>query len=320
MIQELCDSLIGAQGRSEFSIIVVCDIRGFSAFSREHESPDTAMFIKRFYLKLLTSYFPFAVYAKPTGDGLLLVFPYDEKSLDGASGAVFDACFQCLHDFPNMFSDDPMINFGTPDKLGFGVSRGPVCCLYSGSEVIDYSGRFLNLASRLMDLARPSGIVVDANYGKGLIPEGYQCHFCEANVYIRGIAETTPVKILYSSPEVEIGSSALYPLTEPRASSDEHKMKVSHLMKLSGNFRLELTSEAFSSDGVHTTVRFANPKMPKFYKSRNLAKSQYGKDSKGPHCTISIDELKAIVSQEKIGARKELLLITEYEPRQDRRT
>jgi hypothetical protein len=48
MLKQLCKKLEHAEGRSEFVISVICDIRGFSNFSTCHESPDTAMFIKRF--------------------------------------------------------------------------------------------------------------------------------------------------------------------------------------------------------------------------------------------------------------------------------
>ena len=57
MLAQFRKKLEHAEGRSEFVIAVICDIRGFSAFSTSHESPDTAMFIKRFYLTLLDDYF-----------------------------------------------------------------------------------------------------------------------------------------------------------------------------------------------------------------------------------------------------------------------
>jgi hypothetical protein len=52
MKRKFADALVDAQGRSEFVIVVVADIRGFSRFSTVNESPNIAMFIKRFYLQL----------------------------------------------------------------------------------------------------------------------------------------------------------------------------------------------------------------------------------------------------------------------------
>ena len=74
-------ALLDAQGVSEFVIVVFVDVRGFSKFSKTNESPDIAMFIKRFYLELIDNYFDKANFFKPTGDGLLMTFPYNDKTL-----------------------------------------------------------------------------------------------------------------------------------------------------------------------------------------------------------------------------------------------
>ena len=74
-------ALDSATGVSRFVIAVIVDIRGFSAFSQTRESPDTAMFIKRVYMKLVDSYFNFASFYKSTGDGLLLTIPFNESNL-----------------------------------------------------------------------------------------------------------------------------------------------------------------------------------------------------------------------------------------------
>src|SRR5207244_3281826 len=96
----------------------------------------------------------------------LLVFPYTEDSLHSVALDVISGCFSCLNEFGTICEADPMINFETPQRVGFGITRGPACCLFSGKDVLDYSGHLLNLASRLMDLARPSGILVDGNFLK----------------------------------------------------------------------------------------------------------------------------------------------------------
>ena len=111
MKERFADLLINAQGRSEFVIVVVADIRGFSAFSTINESPNIAMFIKRFYLQLINKYFAAANFVKPTGDGLLMTFPYSETSLFEVSETVISSCISCLNDFPTICNNDPMINF-----------------------------------------------------------------------------------------------------------------------------------------------------------------------------------------------------------------
>jgi len=69
------DLLAEAQGRSEFVIVVVADVRGFSAFSKRHESTDIAMFIKRFYMRLMDDYFANASFYKTTLDCTFSVKP-----------------------------------------------------------------------------------------------------------------------------------------------------------------------------------------------------------------------------------------------------
>ena len=103
-------ALANAQGRSEFVIAIFVDVRGFSKFSQQHESPDTAMFIKRFYLQLMDEYFSEARFYKPTGDGLLITFPYDDKTLSSVAEKLIDACMRCLIGFPNICEGDRMIN------------------------------------------------------------------------------------------------------------------------------------------------------------------------------------------------------------------
>ncbi|MFC1869434.1 hypothetical protein ACFL0H_15060 [Thermodesulfobacteriota bacterium] len=90
---------------------------------------------------------------------------------------------------PLFLNNNRLWNFKTPENIGFGIARGTVCCLYSQDEIIVYSGHLLNLASRLMDLARPGGIVIDGHFLRDIIPEGFRDSFSEKDVYLRGIAE-----------------------------------------------------------------------------------------------------------------------------------
>ncbi len=195
-VEGLRKKLLTAEGRSEFIIAVVCDIRGFSEFSKYHESPDTAMFIKRFYLQLLEKYFQEAIFVKPTGDGMLMTFCYTETTLSEVSNYVLSSCFSALADFPKMFADDPMINFETPQNLGFGISRGPACCLHSGKDVIDYSGHVLNLAARLNDIARPQGVVIDGQFLLETISSEFVGNFSSKEVFLKSIAEDKARKVM----------------------------------------------------------------------------------------------------------------------------
>lgn len=62
-----------AKGTSQHIIALILDIRGFSSFCQNVESTDVGVYISKFYLKIITNYFKFASFYKPTGDGLLII-------------------------------------------------------------------------------------------------------------------------------------------------------------------------------------------------------------------------------------------------------
>jgi class 3 adenylate cyclase len=194
------------QGRSEFVIAVIIDVRGFSSFAMKVESVQTTAFLKRIYIEMIDRYFGNASFIKPTGDGLLLAFPYDETNVKEVASYVVKSSLACLTDFAKLCDDDDMINFNIPDKVGIGICRGAATNVVSHGSTIDYSGRPFNIASRLMDLARPTGIILDSNFGENLIPSDIKDKFSTAHVYLRGITDNALTKIYYSKDTTVIPS------------------------------------------------------------------------------------------------------------------
>jgi len=209
--RELLDS---AEGQAEFVIAVVVDVRGFSSFAMKVESMQTAAYLKRVYQKLLDNYFHDASFYKPTGDGLLATFTYTEASLKTVAANVMESCMKVIDDFPRLCEGDEMVNFDVPDKLGIGLCRGAASRLVSDGMTLDYSGRPLNIASRLMDLARPSGLVVDATFGTKLIPPEIMARFSSAEVYPRGMSLGKPMSVLFTRDLTVIPPSATQPPAE----------------------------------------------------------------------------------------------------------
>jgi len=248
------EALDDAKGVSEFIIAVIVDIRGFSAFSHSQESPDTAMFVKRVYIKLIDSYFPFASFYKSTGDGLLLTIPFDENNLEEVAQNVITSCISCHSDFANLCDGDPMINFKVPDRIGIGVARGTACCLVSGDKIIDYSGRLLNLTSRLNDLARPSGIVIDGAFGIGLLTDEQQAIFQEMDVYLKGIYEDESIKIYFTPEFTTISDYNKQPIAEKKWRTLIDIKPLKELLNLY-TFRYELESQPITSDEIKVEVR-----------------------------------------------------------------
>lgn len=244
-----------ATGVSQFVIAVIVDIRGFSAFSQTRESPDTAMFIKRVYMKLIDSYFNFASFYKSTGDGLLLTIPFNESNLKEMAQKTVENCIACHTEFGDICSGDPIINFEVPEKIGIGIARGTACCLVSGENTIDYSGRLLNLTSRLTDLARPSGIVIDGNFGITLLDENIRDNFQEQYVYLDGIAEDEPIQVYFTKKFTSIPKHNTQPIAEKRWRYVEDTKSLRDLLKLH-RFRHHLESEPASVEDIKITVEY----------------------------------------------------------------
>jgi len=193
----LKDLLEKATGESQHVVAVNIDVRGFSAFCDRVESADVVVFIREIYRKLIDGYFPNAPFVKPTGDGLLIVVPYQKETLKEITSNALEACVRAHDEFPSFCTGEEMINFKVPQKIGIGLSRGAASRIVANGWTLDYSGRVLNLASRLMNLARPSGVVFDTGFLQVLPPE-IKSTFSRAKVWVWGIAEREPIEIYYS--------------------------------------------------------------------------------------------------------------------------
>ena len=250
------NALDTATGVSQFIIAVIADIRGFSPFSQTRESPDTAMFIKRVYIKMIDSYFAFASFYKPTGDGLLLTIPYNENNLKEMVQKTVASCIACCTEFGNICNHDPMINFQVPDKIGIGIARGTACCLVSGENTIDYSGHLLNLTSRLTGLARPAGIIIDGSFGIDLLNKDIRGNFEEQDVYLDGIAEHESIKIYFTKEFTVIPSRNREPIVAERWRHRQDVKSLRTLSKCTGWFEYYLESEPANADDIKVIVRY----------------------------------------------------------------
>ena len=315
MAQDFAEALISAQGRSEFVIVVVADIRGFSAFSTINESPNIAMFIKRFYLQLINKYFKKANFVKPTGDGLLMTFPYSEQDLLKVSDEVISSCLACLGDFPTLCSNDPMINFSVPQAIGFGIARGTACCLYSGEQILDYSGHLLNLASRLNDLARPSGIVIDGNYLLSVLSEVQKAMFREQLVYLRSIAEDTPAKVLYLDKYVQIPEFALSPLSGEDWKTIIKTFTKGQFVRIADTWAEPLPSSVKSIDKLKVTIIVPRKGLKGIFRVKDLTGFTYDEEGASPQLKLNIKKAREEIAMDTIAQNAKITLRIEYVPK-----
>jgi class 3 adenylate cyclase len=208
---DLREGLNNAVGVSEYAIIIYADIRGFSDFSDDHESPDVATYIREVFIHMIDEYFDFGTWYKSTGDGLMVTVHFNrENVIDMITKSVANSV-RCVEEFPNFSRHNPMITFDTPQNMGIGIARGTTCCLMSEGRILDYSGQLINLTARLQDLARPRGVVIDANFGFNHLSRDLQDLFLPTKAYVRGIAETEPREIYILKDAVKIPESAMRP-------------------------------------------------------------------------------------------------------------
>lgn len=256
-----------AEGVSEFIIAVNVDIRGFSEFSKHVESPDVAMYIKRVYMSLVDNYFAGSSFFKPMGDGLLLTFPYNEKNLKEVINDIIKKCWKVINDFGKICKNDPMINFPVPQHIGIGIARGTACRIVTGRKILDYSGHVLNLASRLMDIARPSGIVFPDSFGADLLDTSEIDKFARTKVYLKGIAEDRPIPIYYSKAITKIVAIHKAPLNKIKWKIIKTEEKLSEFRKL-GIFHYPLSERPTDPDEILVKATF--PKVSSGKKLKNV--------------------------------------------------
>lgn len=323
MLSELINKFKNANGRSDFVIVVVCDIRGFSSFSKDHEAPDIAMFCKRFFVKLLEEYFVDADFAKSTGDGMLLLFKYSEDNLHELADQVLTNCMKVVRDFPSMMKNDSMINYAVPDAVGFGIVRGTAFCLYSDHEVVDYSGQILNLASRLNEFARPQGIVVDGSFMMSVIPEQLRGSFYSQMVFIKGISDELPREVFCSN-DVVIPVEAKLPEKRSELRTADHKVTVAFVKKMPENVSIKLPEEPLSTrpctarvQWIHSTANWLHPNAPEYTQWRNLAYTEVEHTADGYFVHLKSEEILKVAADKELSSKTELTLIVQYEPATD---
>jgi class 3 adenylate cyclase len=261
MFKEFRKLLENAHGESQHIIAIVTDIRGFTPFCSTRDNLEVATYIKRIYSKVIDDYFSSVSFCKPTGDGLLLVLPCELDSVKEISNNTIESCLNLSENFCDLCKDDPLINFETPRNIGIGLSRGTACRISSEGRILDYSGKVLNLASRLMDVARPSGIVFDSGFGFKLLSEENKAFFANEPIYIRGVAEEEPITVYYTKKRTIIPNFHKTPIKEPKweTYSEEAKFEELKQIEASGASGYFLTLPKKPLDKSKMTVAVSHP-------------------------------------------------------------
>jgi class 3 adenylate cyclase len=248
--------LEGATGSSEHVIAVYVDIRGFSLFSQQVESVDTGSFIKKIYIKLIDEYFDGAKFFKSTGDGLLIIFPYVEASLETTANKVVATCLRLVDEFPRLCDGDPIINFATPSKIGIGIARGSACRLQNKGAILDYSGKTINSSAKLMDLARPLGVVFDQSFVGSILTAANSLHFKTENLYVRGVSEEVAIDISYTHTHTSILEANRHPLHKRKWAKNAVKKKLREITQQGPFFRHVLDKRPHNASDIKVVASY----------------------------------------------------------------
>lgn len=219
-LHERLRELLGSAQASTCQVVATfLDIRGFTLFSARGDSFDAAAYLRAFYTNVLSFVFSDAAFFKPTGDGLLLIheLPHEETAVAEVISSILKRSVTLVQDFGHIADDDLMVNVDTPQQLGVGIARGSATRLVSGDSVLDYTGRCLNLAARLMDKARPSGVVFSDRHAARLMDDEIKLIFSSDRVCVRGIAEEEPLAICVTA-DVKISPADREPVPTSRNS------------------------------------------------------------------------------------------------------
>jgi class 3 adenylate cyclase len=293
--RELRQLLRTATGDSRFVVVVFLDIRGFSSFAKIAESSESAVFLKSAYSAIIDEYFDQASFFKPTGDGLLVVLDYEEDTLGEVVNDALSTSIKLVEAFPSICSDDPMVNFDVPVDLGVGLARGAATRLHSGDKVLDYSGRPLNLASRLMNIARPSGVVFSDALGLELLDDSLLSQFEADEVYVKGLAEDEPMSVHYLTSRTIIDDIFKRPIRRSHVHAETAMERSVRELTQMANFRIPLTKEPIDRSKIFLTASFPDA-TPSGKRSKNLwtyteIPATYGEDADGPFVHAYMPEL-----------------------------
>lgn len=246
-----------AQGGSELVIVANVDVRDFTGFAgRGMEPVQATLFIKTVYRRLFDEFFVDATFVKSTGDGLLVVYRHDEQQLAETEAAVVDAAVRAVREFPDFCSGEALVNFEVPSRLGVGISRGAASRLATKRKVLDYFGMPLNLATRLMDFARPEGIVID---DIAALPAHQQAYFNQASVFVRGMDESEPRTVHYTPEWTSIPAYARTPLVQPSWTTDQYDYTLNELESLAQSGTASAIRLRHAPEGAAVQVELEYP-------------------------------------------------------------
>jgi len=183
--------------------------------------------------------------------------------------------------------------------------------------VLDYSGHLLNLASRLTDLARPRGIVLDGAFGLDLLTDQQQGLFEEQEVYLPSVAEESPRRVYILSGVVELAEAAHRPVRLERWERVREEKTLRQWGLAAPRFGIDLPKTLKRSDGIQVEMGF-----PAFRAGRRVpglrhylpAPFDYRLQANRAMVVVRVDEMLASVRALGASARARVAIVIDNVP------
>ncbi|NQV17026.1 MAG: hypothetical protein HQ534_00565 [Armatimonadetes bacterium] len=323
------------------AILIFIDIRGFTKWA---EDIDTFQFIDEFvdelYCLLSKEFVP--TYMKTLGDGAMLVIEINQKISINYLIQCISSILNKINHIENTFEklcETFSMEFGCSIdlKLGWGITRGVVKKLKD-----DYIGSNINKCSKLCDIARPFGVVIDKDDFPILPNENFfssqaQIRKFESissyvNVWVtKEIADQfIPREKLRQSPEVHISglcikiyANKIYALIAKR--NDDRKLfpgkfegcggqlasNESFILGVKRHFLNELSINVSVIEEIHTFYCMHHPNEPIIPGIQYLCIYEDGEPNSKNHSEIrwiSLFELKDLPKELFIHGLKEIFI------------
>jgi class 3 adenylate cyclase len=317
MGQSLQELLPGAIGQSTHVVAVFVDVRGFSTYAGHAESVETAIFLRKLYLAILNDFINEFDFAKPTGDGLMIIRCFSEEEISDVCIDTIEKCKQLVEMYPSIFEDDPMLSRRLPEHIGIGVALGAATRLSAREETIDFSGRPLNLAARLMDLARPEGVVFDRRVrlaiGKAEVAATVEC---DDNVHIKGVAEDEAIEVYFWPEWTVLPDSVHFPMGEYEWVKGTEVSLTLAEMRETGSFLFPLNIEPAFPDEIKIKFRYPalrsnGTKLPNQTSSRTRSASLL-ENADGKFARIDLAEVAEGLSTRGVKSSWAVTAVPEY--------
>jgi hypothetical protein len=245
----------------------------------------------------------------------MLIFVFEPDTLTRTARQVVRVSLKLVREFKGICKNDPMLNFDVPERIGIGIARGAATRLISkDGRILDYSGRPLNLASRLMDIARPEGVVLDQSFRpRELLTKPLVQHFATESVYLRSVAERTPIQIFYTEGRTEISPLNKRPLDDVQREAFTSEYTVREIEELGRIeiWRIDLPSIPLDEDEILVTVEHPaitakgakHPKWTRFFQlNKNKSGFVYGEHAGSPY--VDVNARKLAESLREIGIKQ----------------